>query len=175
MDSWTRFSGFSSGSVTLLVFVPSSINIYTKVLFWRLKELIWIKHFKQLNNHQSLKHRNSSPLLSFCWWLTAVQSCPTDPTDRSTPGLPVHHQLLEVTQTHVHGAGDAIQPSHPLSSPSPPAFNLSQHQGLFKWGILRTALVLQFKSLSWVLKQHIQLTPWHFHSEVTGTPKRSCL
>ena len=51
----------------------------------------------------------------------------------STPGLPVHHQLLELTQTRVHWIGDAIQPSHPLSSPSPPAFNLSQHQGLFQW------------------------------------------
>ena len=50
----------------------------------------------------------------------------------STPGLPVHHQLSESTQTHVHRVGDAIQPSHPLSSPSPPALNLSQHQGLFK-------------------------------------------
>ena len=50
----------------------------------------------------------------------------------SKPGLPVHHQLAEFTQTHVHWVGDAIQPSHPLSSPSPPAFNLSQHQGLFK-------------------------------------------
>ena len=53
--------------------------------------------------------------------------------DCSTPGLPVHHQLLEITQTHVHWVGNAIQPSHPLSSPSSPAFNLSQHQGLFKW------------------------------------------
>ena len=53
--------------------------------------------------------------------------------DCSTPGLPVHHQLLEFTQTHVHWVSDAIQPSHPLSSPSPPAFNLSQHQGLFQW------------------------------------------
>ena len=62
-----------------------------------------------------------------------AQSCPTlcDPMDCSTPGLPVHHQLPEVTQTHVHGVGDAIQPSHPLSSPSP-AVNLSQHQNLFK-------------------------------------------
>ena len=50
----------------------------------------------------------------------------------STPGLPVHHQLLESTQTHVHRVGDAIQPSHPLSSPSPPAPNPSQHQGLFQ-------------------------------------------
>ena len=63
-----------------------------------------------------------------------AQSCPTlcDPMNRSTPGLPVHHQLPEFTQTHVHHVGDAIQPSHPLSSPSPPAFSLSQHQGLFE-------------------------------------------
>jgi len=52
--------------------------------------------------------------------------------DYSMPGLPVRHQLLELTQTHVHQVGDAIQPSHPLSSPSPPAFNLSQHQSLFQ-------------------------------------------
>ena len=65
---------------------------------------------------------------------SVAQSCPTlcDPMDCSTPGLPVHHQLLEFTQTHVHLLGDAIQPSHPPSSPSPPAFNLSQHQGLFQ-------------------------------------------
>ena len=63
------------------------------------------------------------------------QSCQTlcDPMDCSTPGLPVHHQLLEFTQTHVHRVGDVIQPSHPLLSPSPPAFTLVQHQGLFKW------------------------------------------
>ena len=53
--------------------------------------------------------------------------------NHSMPGLPVHHQLPEFTQTHVHWVGDAIQPSHPLSSPSPPALNLSQHQGLFQW------------------------------------------
>ena len=64
----------------------------------------------------------------------AAQSCLTlcDPMDCSTPGFPVHHQLLEPTQIHVYCVGDAIQPSHPLSSPFPPAFNLSQHQGLFK-------------------------------------------
>ena len=64
-----------------------------------------------------------------------TQPCPTlcNPTDCSTPGLPVHHQLPEFTQTHVHWVGDAIQPSHPLSSPSPPIFNLSQHQGLCQW------------------------------------------
>ena len=61
------------------------------------------------------------------WCLTLC-----DPMDCSTPGFPVHHQLLELTQTHVRQVGDGIQPSHPLLSPSPPAFNLSQHQGLFQ-------------------------------------------
>ena len=55
-----------------------------------------------------------------------------DPMNHSMPGLSVHHQLLEFTQTHIHQVDDAIQPSHPLSSPSPPALNLSQHQGLFQ-------------------------------------------
>ena len=65
---------------------------------------------------------------------SVAQSCPTlcNPMNHSTPGLPVHHQLLESTQTHVHRVNDAIQPSHPLSSPSPPALNFSQHQGLFQ-------------------------------------------
>ena len=65
---------------------------------------------------------------------SVARSCLTlcDPMDCSTPGFPVHHQLPEFTQTHVYQVGDAIQPSHPLTSPSPPAFNLSQHQGLFQ-------------------------------------------
>ena len=74
------------------------------------------------------------PSLSLPHFSSVTQSCPTlcNPMNRSTPGLPVHHQLLEFTQTHVHWVGDAIQPSHPLSSPSP-ALNLAQHQGLFQW------------------------------------------
>ena len=65
---------------------------------------------------------------------SVAQLCLTlcDPMNRSTPGLPVHHQLLEFTETHVHRVSDAIQPSHPLSSPSPPAPNPSQHQSLFQ-------------------------------------------
>ena len=65
---------------------------------------------------------------------SVAQSCPTlwDPMNRSMPGLPVHHQLPEFTQTQVHRVSDAIQPSHPLSSPSPPAPNPSQHQSLFQ-------------------------------------------
>ena len=74
-------------------------------------------------------------LISFFHQMRSVaQSCPTlcDPMNRSTPGLPVHHQLPEFTQTHVHQVSDAIQPSHPLSSPSPLAPNPSQHQSLFQ-------------------------------------------
>ena len=69
---------------------------------------------------------------------SVTQSCPTlcDPMDCSTPGLPVHHQLPEPTQIHVHWVGDAIQPSHPLSSPSTSAFNLSQHQVFSKESVL---------------------------------------
>ena len=78
-----------------------------------------------------------------------TQSCPTlcDPMDYSMTGLPVHHQLPEFTQTHVHRVGDAIQPSHPLFSPSPPALNLSQHQGLFQWvsSSHQVAKVLEFQ------------------------------
>ena len=69
------------------------------------------------------------------------------PWTASSPGFPIHHQLLELTQTHVHGVGDAIQPSHPLLSPSPPAFNLSQYQGLFQWvsASHQVAKVLEFQ------------------------------
>ena len=83
--------------------------------------------------------RSWTPLLVTLWYQpccsSVAKSCLAlcNPTDYSTSGLPVHHQLPESTQTHVHWVSDAIQPSHPLLSPSPPAFNLSQHQGLFQW------------------------------------------
>ena len=87
------------------------------------------------------------------------QSCPTlcDPMNCSTPGLPVHHRLPEYTKTHVHWVGDAIQPSHPLPSPSPPALNLSQHQGLFQWvnPSHQVAKVLEFR----LQHQSFQWTP----------------
>ena len=80
---------------------------------------------------------------------SVTQSCPTlcDPMNHSTPGLPVHHQLQEFTQTHVHRVSDAIQPSLPLSSPSPPAPNPSQHQSLFQWvnSSHEVAKVLEFQ------------------------------
>ena len=80
-----------------------------------------------------------------------------DPMNHSTPGLPVHHQLPESTQTHAHRVGDAIQPSHPLSSPSPPAPNLSQHQSLFQWvnSLHEVGKVLEFQ----LQHQSFQLTP----------------
>ena len=89
-----------------------------------------------------------------------TQSCPTlwDPMDCSMPGLPVHHQFLEFTQTHVHWVGDAIQPSHPLSSPSPPAFNISQNQSLFQWvsSLHQVAKILEFQlqhqSFQWIFR-----------------------
>ena len=73
-------------------------------------------------------------LITSVQFSSVAQSCPNlcDPVDCSTPGFPAHHQFPELAQTHVHHVSDAIQPSHPLSSPSPPALNLSQHQGLFQ-------------------------------------------
>ena len=90
---------------------------------------------------------------------SVTQSCLTicNPMNHSTPGLPIHHQLPESTQTHACWIGDAIQPSHPLLSSSPPALNLSQHQGLFKWvsSSHQVAKVLGFQ----VQHQSFQWTP----------------
>ena len=76
----------------------------------------------------NIKHQTTGA----CCCCSVAQSCPTpcNPMDCSTPGFPILHHLLELAQTHVHWVSDAIQPTHPLSSPSPPAFTLSQHQGL---------------------------------------------
>ena len=85
--------------------------------------------------HNSHYMGESGNIAEYLYQFSSVaQSCPTlcDPMNRRTPGLPLHHQLPKFTQTHVHSVGDAIQPSHFLSSPSPPAPNPSQHQGLFQ-------------------------------------------
>ena len=89
--------------------------------------IVYLRFHKQ-NSVKQMKEWRSVQFSS------VTQPCPTlcDPMNRSTPGLPVHHQLPEFTQTHVHRVGDTIQPSHPLLSPSPPAPNPSQHQGLFQ-------------------------------------------
>ena len=114
---------------------------------WRLAETNTILQ----SNYPSIKNQIRS----------VAQSCPTlcDPMNRSTPGLPVHHQLPEFTQTHIQRVSDAIQPSHPLSSPSPPAHNPSQQQSfpmsqLFPWGgqstgVSALASFLPKKSQGW--------------------------
>ena len=120
------------------------------------------------NNFKKLKITGMSAFPKFCpeetglyflllnsQFSSVAQSCLTlcNPMDHSTPGLPVHHQLLEFTQTRVHWVGNAIQPSHPLSSPSPLAFNLSQHQSLFQWvsSLHQVAKVLGFSASASVL------------------------
>ena len=101
---------------------------------WKMEEIeMLFKKYKppviQCVNSGDLMYSISSVQFS-----SVTQSCPTlcDLMNHSTPGLPVHHSLLEFTQIHVHQVGDAIQASHPLSSPSPPALNPSQHQDLFQ-------------------------------------------
>ena len=132
--------------------------------------------------YQTLKSERMIPpsLLFFCkiqsvQFSSVTQSCPTlcNPMDCNMPGLPVHHQLLEFIQTHVHRVSEAIQPSHPLSSTSPPAFNLSHHQSLFQWvsSLHEMAKVLEFQlsslkaSVSAEAEMNIQ--DW-FHLGLTG-------
>ena len=112
--------------------------------------------FYHLSNKWS---KPPSSLLCIITVSSVAQSRPTlcNPVDFSMPGLPVHHQLPKFAQTHVHWVSDAIQPSHPLSCPSPPAFNLSQHQGLFQWvtSCHQVAKVLEFQ----LQDQSFQWTP----------------
>ena len=102
-----------------------------------LRELVMDREAWRASIHGIAKSRtqlSSLYRLSSVQYTSVTQSYLTisNPMNRSTPGLPVHHQLPNFTQTHVHRVGDAIQPSHPLSPPSPPALNPSQHQGLFQ-------------------------------------------
>ena len=98
-------------------------QLNSEVIPWHVKNT-WAKRSRQYTESKILWTHLITSVSS------VAQSCPTlcDPMNRSTPGLPVHHQLLEFTQTHVHWVSDAIQPSHPLSAPSPPEFNLSHYQ-----------------------------------------------
>ena len=116
-----------SGSDTVVIIVAGSL----KSLLMKVKEESEKASLKLIN--QKMKIMASGPIRSD-QIRSVAQSCPTlcDPMNHSMPGLPVHHQLLEFTQTHVHRVSDAIQPSHPLLSPSPPAPSPSQHQSLFQ-------------------------------------------
>ena len=112
--------------------------------------VFWPGQFHGLYSPWGCKESDATERLSHTVQFSSVtQLCPTpcDPMNRSRPGLPVHHQLPEFTQTQVHQVSDAIQPSHPLSSPSPPAPNPSQHESLFQWvnSSHEVAKVLEFQ------------------------------
>ena len=165
LESLSSISSSSGKRTNWLILVKLSLpNCY-----WT--RFVWLMYSEANAEHWGLQHRKGlfirqsreemeeqvsdlpSPSLGFMDQFSSVtQSCLTlcDPMNCSTPGLPVHHQLLESTQNYVHWVSDAIQPSHPLSFPSPPALNLSQHQGLFKWisSSHQVAKVLEFQ-LQW--------------------------
>ena len=104
----------------------SGVGLHLYIIFpWNRREGGRVQRLKEWHSHQFSSVQFSQSCLTLC-----------DPTNHSTPGLPVHHQLLEFTPTHVHQVSDAIQPSHPLSYPSPPAPNPFQHQGLFQWVVI---------------------------------------
>ena len=118
------------------------------------KSQTWLSDWTTTTATSCIKWKIKIDIWVFLWSLwfqfsSVTQSCPTlcNPMSCSTPGLPVHHQLPEFTETHVHRVSDAIQPSHPLSSPSPLAPNPSQHQSLFQWvnSLHEVAKVLEFQ------------------------------
>ena len=118
IPSSARFTSWFLDIILLLY--PNNMQSFNKII-----------HLYQLENKNN-KHKDNDIAICCC---SIFQSCltPCDPMDCSTPGFPVLHHLPEFTQTHVHWVDDTIQTSHPLSSPSPPAFSLSQHQGLSQW------------------------------------------
>ena len=116
---------------------------------------IWME-----KTHKTFFYRSAIPILDEQQFSSVAQSCLTicDPMSRSMLGFRVHHQLLELAETHVHLVGNAIQPSYTLSSPSPPTFNISQHQGLFQWvspsqqGANTLEFQLQHQSFQWIFR-----------------------
>ena len=152
---WWPFSTYKVGNISLMLHSACFSKYFFSII---------ISLFSSLNSEPDCKVRKNTEtataflvIHSYC---SVAQSYLTlcDPMNCSMPGLPVHHQLLDLTQTHVHQVGDAIQPSHPLLAPSPPAFNLSQDQDLFKWAssLHQVAKVLEFQlqhqSFQWTLR-----------------------
>ena len=139
------------------ILLGRKLNLFFLVIVWG----------SQLNNQIC----NAQHTSGISQWLEVkvlvAQSCLTlcDPVNRSTPGLPVHHQLPEFTQTHVHRVGDAIQPSHPLSSPSPPAPNPSQHQS---FPMSQLFAQRRFKIMDQEFPGDPVVGTWHFHGHGTG-------
>ena len=146
-NSTSNFHWFSSVLHILMLFMPFFIYFCFSEIHYNF--------FKEIKDETEIVIWSAVSVQSVS---SVTQSCPTlcNPMNRSTPGLPVHHKLLEFTQTHVHWVSDGIQPSHPLSTPSP-APNHSQHQGLSQWVISshEVATVLEFQ----LQHQSFQWTP----------------
>ena len=131
-------SGLATRSILMGNLICDVINSLDIITWCKIQNQVWLEfcyctpYFWRHSNNDSDKKFVEKTKYQFS---SVGQSCPTlcDPMNCSTPGFPVHHQLPEFTQTHVHPVGDAIKPSHPRSSPSPPAPNPSQHQSLFQW------------------------------------------
>ena len=142
-QNWTKCSRDCSLSLSPCVHTCMYMCIYISISIWIYRythdwvtDLIWSDtYITYMQIYICIMITINTKIKHIYQFSSVTQSCPTlwNPMNRSTPGLPVHHQLPEFTQTHVHRVGDAIHPSHPLSSPSPPAPNPSQHQGLFQW------------------------------------------
>ena len=139
-EKWYRYSG-------------KQLKISYKTIY---SIIIWPRNYNL--GHLCQRNENVGSLTNPFQFSSVTQKCPTlRPQELQYGSLPVHHQLPESTQTHVHQVGDAIHPSHPLSSPSPPAPNLSHHQGLFQWvnSLHKVAKVLEFQ----LEHQSFQWTP----------------
>ena len=135
-----------SDELSLIVNSSYAFTVLLRLhLFYRFLFVLCKRYLSVTLLRESLLEKNNLVFSAVLFSCLVVTLC--DPRDCSMPGLPVHHQLPEFTQTHVHWVSDAIQPSHLLSSPYSPAFNLSHHQGLFKWvsSLHQMVKVLEFQ------------------------------
>ena len=162
---WNSSSGIPSPPLALFVVMLSKAHLTSHSRMSGSRSVItplWLSESWRSFLYRSSVYSCHLFLISYAsvQFSSVAQLCPTlcNPMNHSTPGLPVHHQLPEFTQTHVHWVADAIQPSHPLSSPSPPAPNPSEHQGLFQWVNTshEVAQVLEFQlqhqSFQWICR-----------------------
>ena len=172
--AWTSGSSWFTYCWSLAWRILSSVQMFRSIVLVENGSSVEYKVYKVRGRQEkkgSIKGENLR-LYYFSQLSSVALSCPTlwDPMDCSTPGLPVHHQLPETTQTHVHRVGDAIQLFHPLSSPSPPAFNLSQHQGVFQWvgSLHQVTKVLEFQlqhqSFHWIFRTDFLYFIFYFFS-----------
>ena len=192
LTSWLPLKGRESGSCSRLYLYLQHMAAHSLYMHWwdhvKSQEEMLKASRKSLYDLQTSwkghKDEKKSPLsLSILNSISsATQSCLTlsDSMNCSISGIPVHHQLPEFTQTEVHWVGDYIQPSHPLSSPSPPALNLSQNQGLFQWvsSLHQVAKVLafqlQYQSFQWIFRTDFSFrTDWLDLLALQGTLKSS--